>query len=343
MIRALGAALLAGLALTSAAMAEGTQSRLLDWAELDGWALDDHGEALRVFQETCGDLPLGDWPAICALSAKEIAPRQFFETFFRPVLITDEEKPLFTGYFEPELPGSRISDARFRYPLYKRPNDVPQGAPWLTREQIETSGVLDGRDLEIVWLEDPVDKFFLQIQGSGRISLPDGEKVRVGYGGKNGHPYKSVGQELIRRGIFQEHEVSAQIIRAWVNKNPEQGKELLRHNPSYVFFREVSRVPADRGPLGAMNRSITSGRTVAVDADIVPLGAPVWIEKDGKSPLRRLMVAQDTGSAIKGAQRADIFYGTGKDAGEIAGRVRDGGRMVVLLPIEDAFALADEG
>ncbi|NND40767.1 MAG: murein transglycosylase, partial [Silicimonas sp.] len=204
---------------------------------------------------------------------------------------------------------------------------------------IETTGVLENRGLEIVWLEDPVEKFFLQIQGSGRINLEEGGNVRVGYGGKNGHPYRSVGVELVRRGVFEEHEVSAQTIRRWVSENPVEGEQLLRHNPSYVFFREVSEVPADKGPLGAMNRSVTAGRSLAVDPEYVPLGAPVWVEKNGESPIRRLMIAQDTGSAIRGPQRADIFYGTGSNAGDEAGRIKDGGRMVVLFPIEQALEL----
>ena len=210
-----------------------------------------------------------------------------------------------------------------------------------TREEIETTGVLSERGLEIVWLTDLVDKFFLQVQGSGRINLADGGSIRVGYGSKNGHPYRSVGKELVRRGFFEPHQVSAQTIRRWVSRNPVRGPELLWHNPSYVFFREVSQVPVEKGPLGAMNRSVTAGRTLAVDPDFVPLGAPVWVEKNGAAPFRRLMVAQDTGSAIKGAQRGDIFYGSGKEAGKVAGRTRDPGRMVVLLPIEDALSLVD--
>jgi membrane-bound lytic murein transglycosylase A len=166
--------------------------------------------------------------------------------------------------------------------------------------------------------------------------------MRVGYGGKNGREYSSVGQELIRRGIYTSHQVSAQVIRKWVRDNPEQGRELLWVNESYVFFREVSEVPADKGPLGAMNRSITSDRSIAVDPAFTTLGTPVWIEKAGAAPINRLMVAQDTGSAIKGAQRADIFYGTGDAAGRAAGRIKDSGRMIRLLPIQMAYAMLPE-
>lgn len=332
-LAALGAALMAGPA------AAETRTSFVDWADLVGWADDDHASALAVFTETCGDLGEPHWPALCAVAKTAPPARDFFERFFLPVLVEDGEPPLFTGYFEPELAGSLVRTETFRYPLYRLPPDLP-GGPWLTRGEIETTGALDGKGLEIAWLADPVDKFFLQVQGSGRIRLPDGRGIRVGFGGKNGHPYRSVGNEMVRRGYLPQHQVSAQMIRRWVASNPSQGAELLRHNPSYVFFREVSRVPAHLGPLGAMNRSITAGRSVAVDPDFVPLGAPVWLEKAGEEPLRRLMVAQDTGSAIKGAQRADIFYGTGAEAGEAAGRVRDTGRLVVLLPVEMALALA---
>lgn len=337
-MRALGLAVAAMTMLSGPALPE---TRILDWSELHGWSEDNHSVALSVFLETCGDMESGDWPTVCAFAEKDGDARTFFETFFRPVLITDGNDPLFTGYYEPELIGSRRRSERFRYPLYRPPSGLSEKQPWLTREEIETSGVLENRGLEIAWLADPVDKFFLQIQGSGRVRLDEGGSLRVGYGGKNGHPYRSIGIELVRRGIFEEHQVSAQTIRQWVARNPGPGLRLLWHNPSYVFFREVSRVPPEKGPLGAMNRSITPGRSVAIDPDFVPLGAPVWLEKDGSVPMRRLMIAQDTGSAIKGAQRADIFFGTGDEAGDIAGRVRDPGRMVVLLPIEQALALAD--
>ena len=337
MMRTAVGAFLAAAVMTASASAE---TRLLDWADLHGWRNDDHAQAFEVFLETCRDMKEGDWPAVCAVAAKQSNPRQYFETFFRPVLITDETDPLFTGYYEPELQGSRVQTDKYRYPLYRLPDDAPDGQ-WLSRREIEVSGVLEDRGLEIAWLESPVEKFFLQIQGSGRVKLSDGTRLRVGYGGKNGHPYRSVGKELVRRGIFEEHQVSAQVIRRWVDENPSEGAELLHHNPSYVFFREVTQVPADKGPLGAMNRSITGGRSIAIDPDYVPLGAPVWLEKDGKTPIRRLMIAQDTGSAVKGAQRADIFYGTGQDAGLEAGRIRDGGRMIVLLPIQEALARVD--
>ncbi|WP_415922720.1 murein transglycosylase A [Tateyamaria sp. SN6-1] len=315
----------------------------MDFDSLDGWAEDDHAAALTTFRNTCRDMDDPDWSNLCALAGDIPDARAFFELFFRPVLIEDGQPALFTGYFEPELDGSLRRSSRYRFPVYKMPPEARNIRPWLTRRAILEGDAMDGRGLEIAWVDDSVELFFLQVQGSGRIRLPGGRTIRVGYAGFNGHPYRSLGAELVRRGTYQPHQVSAQVIKNWVNRNPAAGRELLYHNPSYVFFREVSEVPADKGPLGAMNRSITTMRSIAVDPAFVPLGAPVWVEKDGKAPLRRLMIAQDTGSAIKGAQRADVFFGTGDKAGRQAGRLRDPGRMMVLMPIQRAYALLPEG
>lgn len=309
---------------------------------LDGWAEDDHQAALDVFLNTCPDMNDPDWLSLCALAQQKPDARQFFELFFRPVLISDGKPALFTGYFEPELNGSLHPTDRFRYPLYREPEASKEINPWLTRREIETGPYMQDRGLEIAWVDDPVELFFLQIQGSGRIRLPNGRMIRVGYGGANGHSYRSIGAELVRRGVYSRHQVSAEVIKNWVRRNPEEGRELLFHNPSYVFFRRIDSVPAELGPLGAMNRSVTTGRTVAVDPAFVPLGAPVWIEKKGAEPMHRLMIAQDTGSAIKGAQRADIFIGTGDEAGREAGQLKDPGRMLVLMPIQRAYALAPD-
>ena len=337
------AAVAAVIALGGAPSLHAATAQILRFDALRGWSGDDHAAALEVFLETCPDLDGPGWAPLCALAQSRPEARAFFETFFRPVLIGGEDPALFTGYYEPELNGARHPDARFRFPLYRKPPELAAGARWHSRADIEDQGLLEGRGLEIVWVDDPVDLFFLQIQGSGRVRLRDGSAIRVGYGGSNGQDYRSIGAELVRRGVYQPHQVSAQVIKNWVRRHPDAGRALLRNNPAYVFFREIGDVPADRGPLGAMNRSVTPLRTVAVDPGFTPLGAPVWIEKGGKDPMNRLMVAQDTGSAIKGAQRADIFYGSGEAAGRRAGRVRDRGRMIVLLPIEQALALAPGG
>jgi membrane-bound lytic murein transglycosylase A len=342
MIRALRALLFAGGVLMSAPAQAETVYSILDFDDLEGWAEDDHQAALDVFRSTCRDMKTPDWKTLCRAAQDQQNARAFFELFFRPLLIEDGKDMMFTGYFEPELDGSRTKTARYKYPIYAMPRDAKTAGQWYTRRQILEDGVMDGLNLEICYVDDPVELFFLQIQGSGRVRLPDGSFLRVGFGGSNRHNYRSIGQEMVRRGIYQSHQVSAEVIKNWVRRNPEEGRELLFHNPSYVFFREVIEVPADKGPLGAMNRSITTMRSIAVDPKFTPLGAPVWIEKDGKSPLRRLMVAQDTGSAIKGAQRADVFFGTGDQAGKEAGRLRDPGRMVVLMPIQRAYAYLPE-
>jgi membrane-bound lytic murein transglycosylase A len=334
--------LLAALGAGPRAMAQ-----MLSFADLDGWDADDHRGALKSFTVTCDKLDDSDWQPICRLARDidpedDLAARSFFELLFRPVII-GTPPALFTGYYEPELRGSPVRTPRYAWPVYRRPPELRDGVQWYSRQEIESRGLLAGRGLELAWVEDPVDLFFLQIQGSGRIRMPDGKVMRVGYAGQNGFPYRSVGQELVRRGVFTIDEVSAQQIRAWVKRNGATGTALLHQNPSYVFFRRIADLPADKGPIGAMGRSITTLRSVAVDPKFTPLGAPVWIEKDGAAPLRKLMVAQDTGGAIKGAQRADIFYGSGDAAGDAAGTVKDGGRMVVLLPIDRAYAMLPEG
>ena len=320
-------------------------AQMIEFYALDGWAEDDHRAALTTFRETCDLLKDADWVPLCRLAAdagaSDASARNFFELFFKPVLI-GTPPALFTGYYEPELLGSPVRTPRFTAAIYRRPPELRDGTVYYDRAAIE-SGALRGRGLEIAWLDDPVEAFFLQIQGSGRIKMPDGSVIRVGYGGRNGHAYRSVGQEMIRRGTHTLDQVSAQEIRAYVSRNPQAGMALLNVNPSYVFFRTLPDLPAEKGPIGAMGRSITTMRSIAVDPDYTKLGAPVWVEKDGAGAFRRLMVAQDTGGAIKGAQRADIFFGTGDAAGDAAGTVKDGGRMLVLLPIDRAYALLPEG
>lgn len=350
MRRLVGYAVAAALAFTCAArgqtrdgLAEAGMS-ILSFSELTGWEADDHAAALEVFRETCAHLEDGQWRAICTFAkAYDGHARSFFELLFRPVLIEDGKEALFTAYYEPQLWGARFRTPRFAYPVYRLPPEAEDSDPWLTREEIETGGVLEGRGLEIAWVDDPVALQFMQIQGSGRIRLMDGTTIRLGYGGSNGRPFRSLGSELVRRGIFEPHQVSEAVIGHWVRRNPGEGRQLLQHNSSYVFFRELDDLPARRGPRGAMNRSITAERTLAVDPEFIPLGAPVWLEKRGEAPFSRLMVAQDTGSRIKGAQRADIFIGTGDEAGRRAAGIKDPGRMIVLLPIERAYALVPEG
>jgi membrane-bound lytic murein transglycosylase A len=337
--------LLYALGLVVAMTAPPLSGQVLDFNSLEGWQSDDHRAALTAFLTTCDKITGDDWAPICRLARdanrSDASAKAFFELMFKPVQI-GTPPALFTGYFEPEHEGSPIRTPRFAYPIYARPPELQDGQTYYSRAQIE-SGVLRGRGLEIAWLEDPVEVFFLQIQGSGRIHMTNGHVLRVGYAGRNGHAYRSIGQEMIARGMRSPDQVSAQDIRAYVRSNPMLGMELLNVNPSYIFFRKISELTSDQGPIGALGRPITALRSVAVDPDFTQMGAPVWIEKTGRDPIRSLMVAQDTGGAIKGAQRADIFYGTGDAAGEAAGAIKDAGRMIVLLPIDRAYALLPEG
>jgi membrane-bound lytic murein transglycosylase A len=320
----------------------------IPFSQLSGWADDDHATALSVFLMSCDKIQdnnlakADDWNKICAFAKTTSDARAFFEEFFQPVLIHDGQRSLFTGYYEPEIPGSRQRSGPFQYPLYKRPPELVVGEPWKTRAEID-GGALSGRGLELAYLADPVESFFLHVQGSGRIKLIEGGFMRVGFAAKNGHPYRSIGKELIQLGLIDKNDASAQRIKDWIRENPKHEKRILHHNLSYVFFRELIGLDPSAGPLGAMQVSVTTDRTLAVDPDFTPLGAPVWIAKTGHDPINRLMIAQDVGSAIKGAQRGDIYFGAGDEVGRIAGRLRDRGRMYTLLPIAAVRRLLPEG
>ena len=307
----------------------------------------------------------GAWKPACAAAARvpagdDAAARTFFEANFRPYSAAagGERSGLFTGYYEALLQGSRKRSSRFHVPLYGRPPEVvmvdlgafredlrgkrlagrvENGAlvPLPDRTAIE-KGALAGRGLEIVWVDSPVDAFFLQIQGSGRVRLAEGGEVRVGYAADNGHKYTAIGRELIRRGVYQPAEVSMQSIRRWLEKNPAEAPALMDTNASYVFFQEI----AGEGPLGAEGVPLTPGRSLAVDRQHWPLGVPLWLdatapapqENQPDRPLRRLLIAQDTGGAIRGPIRGDVFWGAGPEPESIAGRMKNPGRLWVLLP-----------
>jgi membrane-bound lytic murein transglycosylase A len=306
------------------------QAQELRFADLDGWAADDHGAALAAFRVTCNTDKARGLKAACAAAASATDARTFFEAEFR--LVAADAPALYTGYYEPEFQGSPVRTPRFAWPVYAKPPEFDGRGQWHSREVIERQGLLRGRGLELAWLEDPVDVFHLHVQGSGRVRMPDGAVLRLGFAAKNNHPFRSVARELARRGAFPVHAASTARVRAWVRDNGQAGVEALYHNPSFIFFRKLPDLPPERGPVGAMGRSLTALRSIAVDPGHVPMGAPVWVEKDGAEPLRRLMIAQDAGTAIKGPGRGDIFYGSGPEAGRSAARVKDRGRMVVLVP-----------
>ena len=216
-----------------------TEYRILEFSDLNGWADDDHQAALDVFLNTCKDMDDPDWRALCALAADQKDARVFFELFFRPVLIDDGNDALFTGYFEPELDGDLYPSARYRYPVYRMPPEAKAAGQWLTRREIEISETMQGRGLEIAWVDDPVELFFLQIQGSGRIRLPGGQVIRVGYAGSNGRDYRSIGVELVRRGVYNAHQVSADVIKNWVRPQSGRGARTVAPQPVLCVFSQA--------------------------------------------------------------------------------------------------------
>lgn len=304
---------------------------------------------------------ISDWlepcRALAAVAANDDAvARSYFETWFTPYAAANHEARggLFTGYYEVELAGSTEPGSGYPAVLYKRPEDlvmvelgdfaerwkgertagrVVDGRlkPYEDRAAIE-GGALAGRGLELVWLEDPIAAFFLHIQGSGRVRLPNGKEMRVGYAGQNGHRYVAIGRPLIDRGAITREEVSLQTIRAWLHANPGEAAAVMNLNPSFIFFHELQ----DDGPVGAQGVVLTAGRSLAVDAKFMPYGAPVWLDvEDPVAPeqrIRRLMVAQDTGGAIRGPVRGDFFWGHGADAEDRAGRMKSNGEYHLLLP-----------
>ena len=314
------------------------------------------GRPPRRFCPTRSDLaaPCGAAAAV----QTDADARIFFETAFQPFAVTvdGESTGLFTGYYEPELRASPVRSAVFSTPLYRRPADLVEldlgrfradlkgerivgrvdGAgfvPYHDRGAI-MDGVLDAQALELAWLDDPVEAFFLQIQGSGRLVYPDGTAMRVGYAGKNGRPYASIGRALVKRGEITLDEASAQRIKRWVRENPDGARDLLATNESFVFFE--ARADDGEGPRGAQGAPLTAGRSMAVDRSYLPLGLPVWLDLpyDGapSDHIRRIVVAQDVGGAIKGPIRGDFFWGSGDRAGAFAGRMKSRGRYFILLP-----------
>jgi len=317
----------------------------LSFSDISGWQQDNLAPALAAFARSCGSMratptiPVRDWDRVCALAKAGPGPaRAFFEQNFTPVRIGGSAPALFTGYYEPELHGARERTDKFRFPLYRRPPEVQSGVAWRTRAEIE-NGALAGRGLELVWLENQVDAFFVHVQGAARIKLIDGSVMRIGFGGRNWQRYRSVGRELIRRGVLTPNQAGMRGIRAWAAGNPAAATRALQHNTSFIFFQELE-IPSALGPIGALQVPLSPLRSVAVDDSQTPLGAPVWIRMNaGAKSLNQLMVAQDTGSAVNGAQRADIFYGSGDSAGDKAGNIRYSGEMITLIPNATAARL----
>jgi len=289
-----------------------------------------------------------DWAPACAAAASWPADdaAAFFTTHFEAVQVTDGNA-FATGYYEPQIAGARTKLPGYEVPVYRKPPDLVEVdaaaataagtlrrgrlengvvVPYHERAEIE-DGALAGRGLEIAWAKDPIDLFFLQIQGSGRLALPDGGVMRIGYAGQNGRDYVGIGKLMKDRGLLGPGQTSMQGIVAWLRTHPEEGRAIMRENKSYVFFQELTGA----GPLGALGRPVTPRATVAADPRFVPLGAPVLLRLD-RPEASGLWVAQDTGGAIKGANRFDTFWGAGEEAARIAGGMQGRGSALLLLP-----------
>jgi len=321
-------------------------------------------EAWPAFLGSCSALRnKADWKEICKIAkdvdAKDSALiRQFFESFFTPHQMNTAEGStdgLVTGYYEPLLRGSRQRSDVFNIPLYRTPADlliVDLGSVYPELKNMRLRGKVVGNRVvpfatradminaaagnELVWVDNPIDAFFLQIQGSGRVALDGSDEViRLAYADQNGHPYKSIGRYLVDKGELKLEQASAQGIKDWVARNPARQDELLNANPSFVFFKEEKIQDPKIGPKGALGVPLTAQRSIAVDTQFVPLGVPVFLattQPNSTRVLQKLVMAQDTGGAIRGAIRADFFWGFGTEAGELAGRMKQRGAVFVLLP-----------
>jgi membrane-bound lytic murein transglycosylase A len=324
--------------------------------------LASNGAVLRPAREADPDLV-----AVCRAglavgrSLGRAEARQFFETRFAPFAVVPPAGAGFlTGYYEPVFQGSRTRTGSYAVPLLARPDDlvtIPQGEtlpgidpglqaarrtsqgyePYWDRAAIE-DGALGARAKPLVYLREPGEAFIVQVQGSARIDLPDGAAMRVAYAGRNGHPYTSIGRILVEQGAIPLAEMSLERLMAWLRENPEPARTLMRRNRSYIFFREASELRPSQGPIGGAGVPLTPGRSLAVDRGLWPYGLPFWLEGElpvaqGRAePLRRLMIAQDTGSAIVGPARGDFYHGSGREAGTRAGLLRHATRFVVLRP-----------
>jgi membrane-bound lytic murein transglycosylase A len=345
------------------------------FSDVSGWSADRHNDALAAFRRSCSEILTSgngfartvrfggereDWLGVCGLAETAHDGKSFFEENFQALAVADPDRPegLFTGYFEPEAEGSRTEDAAFPVPVYRKPHDLTgldtaaeqrlglkygrivdgHAMPYFTRAEIE-GGALAGRGLELVWLRDWADAFFIHIQGSGRVRFSDGSAMRLAYGAKTGQPYTGIGGVLVERGILTRETMSMQGIRGWMKDHPAEARQLMQENKSFIFFREVHVADEALGAPGAQYVQLTPRRSLAVDRSLWMFGTPLWIATTtppdapgGAQPFNHLMIAQDTGTAIKGYARGDVYWGWGAEAAEMAGRMKSPGRMIVLLP-----------
>jgi membrane-bound lytic murein transglycosylase A len=320
----------------------------VSWQALPGWQEDDLTQAWPAWLKSCDALRRRssevNWRQVCAqatsLSGRdEQAIRRYFENYFQAYEIRNNsgsETGLVTGYYEPVMNGSLMRSSVYRVPLYAYPNawKKMKPNPGPTRADLIASGMLKGS--EIAWVQDPVAAAFMQIQGSGKIRLEDGRVMRLGFAGTNDQPFKSFAQWLLDHKEITRSEATMQGISQWARRNPDRVNEMLNANPRFVFFKELpGNMEADLGPNGALGVPLTAERSIAIDLQAMPLGAPVFLATTkplSTQPLQKLVMAQDTGKAIVGGVRADYYWGSGEAAGEMAGRMKQNGKMWLLLP-----------
>ncbi len=313
----------------------------LDITQLPGWQREDFPTLLQIFREDCAKTKSRPQLAAACAVAEKTDPHQaedFFKRNFKAMRAEYQGtggQALFTGYYEPVLKGSLKKSDRYAYPLYKVPG--PEHLQ-RTRQEID-AGALSGLGLEIVWLDDPVARFALHIQGSGRIDLEDGGVMRVGYAGRNNHEYYSIGKAFEEQGILPRGGIDMPKMESWLYANPARQNDIFAANPSYIFFAERKGSGAGTGPIGSMSRPLVPGRSIAVDKSHWPLGTILWADlphPDGASGnIQRALFAHDTGSAIKGALRGDYFWGAGDRAKKMAGLMISRGALYAILPKDD--------
>ncbi len=329
----------------------------VDFEELNGWESDDHKKALQAFIHSCNkfsrmaqnrvvggqiaDITAGDFRDVCEIAqvVKTMSSKQaqnFFENWFKAFLVSDRSsssKGLFTGYYEADLRGSRVKTEKYRYPIYSKPKDLTS-EPYLTREEIE-EGALENKGLELLYVDDAAELFFMQVQGSGRITLPDNTVLRVTFAARNNQPFVGVTNYMLEKGYINRSETNAESIKKWLQNNPDLAQEVMNVNPSYVFFRFSD----GEYIVGAQGVPLTAERSLAIDNDVLSYGFPIWLDtvlrkKGGaREQYSHLFVTQDTGTAIKGVVRGDIFFGHGQEAEERASYTAVQGQYYILLPI----------
>lgn len=329
----------------------------VDFQSLDGWESDDHKKALQAFIQSCNkfskmaqnrsvggqisDIKISDFRDVCDIAnivkgMSESQAKNFFENWFKPFAVSNNSKGskgLFTGYYEASLKGSKIKTEKFQYPIYARPKDLTSD-PYLTRKEIE-DGALEGKGLELLYVDSKAELFSMHIQGSGRVELTNGTVLRVAFAGRNNLPFTGVGLYMVEKGYINRSSLNAQSIKEWLDNNPDKAEEVMNVNNAYTFFK----IADGEYVVGGQGVPLTAERSLAVDSEVIPYGFPLWLDTtltkkgNSKEKYSHLFVAQDTGTAIKGTVRGDIFFGYGDDAEERASYMASQGKYYILLPI----------